>query len=95
MDCVSTEVVGSSPTKAQIFKTMKHESKDSVLVINQRYDALHIRSICRRGTYLVVHDLYLYRYIVCVVDTHNKSKVLGRFQIKRITMYETVFILPQ
>ena len=86
MDCVSTEVVGSSPTKAQIFKTMEHESKDPLLVVSQRYDALHIRSICRRGTYLVVHDLHLYRHIMCVTDTHNKSKILGRFQIKRMTI---------
>lgn len=95
MDCVSTEVVGPSPTEAQIFKTMKHESKNSVLAVGQRYDALHIRSICRRGTCLVVRDLYLYRHIVCVVDTRNKSKILGRSQIERITMSETVFMWAQ
>ena len=73
----------------------QHESKNSMLVIGQRYDALHIRSICRRGTCLVVRDLHLYRHIVCVIDTHNKPKVLDRFQIERITMSETVFMWAQ
>ena len=95
MDCVSTEVVGPSPTEAQILKTMKHESKNSVLAVGQCYDALHIRSICRRGTLLVVRDLHLYRHTVCIVDTCNKPKVLGRSQTERITMSETVFMWAQ
>lgn len=74
---------------------MKHESKKSMLAVGQRYDALHIRSICRRGTCLVVRDLHLYRHIVCVVDTRNKPKILGRSQIERITISETVFMWAQ
>lgn len=74
---------------------MKHESKNPVLVVIQRYDALHIRSICRRGTCLVVRDLHLYRHIVCVVDTRNKYKILDRSQTERIAMCETVFVWAQ
>ena len=88
------EVVGPSPTKAQIFKIMKHESKNSVLAISQCYDALHIRSICCQGACLVVHNLYLYRHIVCITDIRNKSEVLGRSKTERI-ICETVFVSAQ
>ena len=89
------EVVGSSPTKAQIPKHMKHESKDPLLVSCQRTDALHIWSISCGRTCVVVRDLYLYRTVVHILDPRDQSKILVRSKVERVTSSKAVFILPQ
>ena len=88
------EVVGSSPTKAQIPKHMKHESKDPLLVSCQRTDTLHIRSISCGRNCVVVRDLYLYHHAVYIFDLQDQSKILVRSEVKRVTS-EAVFIKAQ
>ena len=73
----------------------QHESKSHLLVSCQRTDALYIRSISCGRTCVVVHDLYLYRTVVHIIDPQNQSKILVRSEVKGITMSETVFIKAQ